>query len=227
MASKEISSIHIMISKLTLTSLSDIMKNYHIDFEFHPRFPEPMDAIVDALEGVAGPSPDLSLEEQRVIDLLSKNFVKWTDLEELIQLSSKSIDLVLSLEPPATCTPHECLVIIDPGLKHAEENLPSPDVEAPGSGIHLHHTLNQKLFGARFGLFQAFNIESTTITVDPIHIGLGVPGSSNLTPVVNFDTTPLFGGDSHPELVVDVSQSTSKQIDAHMPTLVTLETLFP
>lgn len=58
------------------------------------------------------------------------------------QLSSKSIDLVLSLEPPATCTPHECLVIIDHGLKHAEENLPSPDPEAPGSGIHLHHTLN-------------------------------------------------------------------------------------
>lgn len=31
----------------------------------------------------AGP-PDLSLEEQRVVDLLSKNFVKWTDLEELM-----------------------------------------------------------------------------------------------------------------------------------------------
>ncbi|CAH1420737.1 unnamed protein product [Lactuca virosa] len=58
------------------------------------------------------------------------------------QISSKSIDLESSLEPPATCTPHECLVIIDPGLKHAEENLPSPDAEAPGSGIHLHPTLN-------------------------------------------------------------------------------------
>ncbi|CAH1420977.1 unnamed protein product [Lactuca virosa] len=54
MASKEISSIHIMISKLTLTSLFDIMKKYHIDFEFHPRFPEPEDAIVDAQEWFIG-----------------------------------------------------------------------------------------------------------------------------------------------------------------------------
>lgn len=48
--------------------------------------------------------------------------------------------------------------------------------------------------------------------MDPLHTGSSVPGSSNLTPVENFDATPLFGGDSHPELVVDVSQRTSKQI---------------
>ncbi|CAH1425953.1 unnamed protein product [Lactuca virosa] len=54
MASKEISSIRTMKSKLTPKSLSDIMKRYHIDPEFRLRLPKLGDAIVATPEGFVG-----------------------------------------------------------------------------------------------------------------------------------------------------------------------------
>ncbi|CAH1430621.1 unnamed protein product [Lactuca virosa] len=54
MANKEISSIRTMKSKITPKTLTDIMKKYEIDPQFHPRFPDPGNAIVDAPEGFVG-----------------------------------------------------------------------------------------------------------------------------------------------------------------------------
>ncbi|CAH1442907.1 unnamed protein product [Lactuca virosa] len=162
----------------------------------------------------------------------------------------------LEREPSAVTILHEYPIITDPKLKHVEDNLPSSDVEAPGSDAPLHFTLEilvvpesvdpllkyqtpftlfvvvatfqQNLFGVDFELFQASNVQSTTITVDPLPTSLGVRGSSNLTSVEIFDYTPLFGDDTHLQLTADVYQMLpSSEKDALMPTLVTFTTSLP
>lgn len=136
------------------------------------------------------------------------------------------------MEPLEIVIVHEFPVIVDLEFKHAEESLPSSSDEAPGSKVLLHHTskvptvlesidpsykdqtpstlyvasvFQWTLFGFGFGLFHASTIESIIVMADPPPTGLVAPGSSNLTHVEIFGTTPLFGDDSHPKLTFDVS----------------------
>ncbi|CAH1423253.1 unnamed protein product [Lactuca virosa] len=50
-ANKDISSIHIVMSKLTPQSLADITKKYDVDPQFQPCLSEPGTAIINAHEG--------------------------------------------------------------------------------------------------------------------------------------------------------------------------------
>ncbi|CAI9263052.1 unnamed protein product [Lactuca saligna] len=54
MASTGISHIGSVKSKLTVRTMGMLVRKYHIDPKFHPRFPEANDVITDAPEGFVG-----------------------------------------------------------------------------------------------------------------------------------------------------------------------------